>query len=161
MLKCGRVGHIAPQCSDRRTSPSLAARSRELRSRRLRSTGELTCSVKQVSSQLTTLYLNQNLAKHELNFINNRKLQFRGIPYNDATGSQSQPLELLIGKEVARPLSLRFRHSVTCLVAHGDVTSDIYVGADTDKLVLAGRVGAERALLFGLWLKRDARSPAA
>ncbi|GBP16426.1 hypothetical protein EVAR_10006_1 [Eumeta japonica] len=39
-FKCGRVGHIAPQCSDRRASPSPAAI--ELRSRRLRSTGELT-----------------------------------------------------------------------------------------------------------------------
>ncbi|GBP19133.1 hypothetical protein EVAR_83446_1 [Eumeta japonica] len=44
----------------------------------------------------------------------------------------------------------------------GRVTVRIAVSArDTDKLVLAGRVGAERALLFGLWLRRDARSPAA
>ncbi|GBP92951.1 hypothetical protein EVAR_84054_1 [Eumeta japonica] len=44
----------------------------------------------------------------------------------------------------------------------GRVTVRIAVSArDTDKLVLAGRVGAERALLFGLWSRRDGRSPAA
>ncbi|GBP37921.1 hypothetical protein EVAR_21457_1 [Eumeta japonica] len=55
-FKCGRVGHIAPQCSDRRASPSLAARSSGAEKP---STAEHrrvdACSVKQVSSQLTHL----------------------------------------------------------------------------------------------------------
>ncbi|GBP19132.1 hypothetical protein EVAR_83445_1 [Eumeta japonica] len=84
---------------------------------------------------------------------------------NEKEGSYSKPS--LAGTETARCGDKQEGYSCVLTLCdvfggtRGRVTVRIAVSArDTDKLVLAGRVGAERALLFGLWLRRDALSAA-